>query len=45
MADLDGVPVEVNSVRPEVHLVIEDGTTPNLEIEDSGFTVQKKLWL
>jgi len=42
-ADLDDDPVEANSVRPEVHLVIEGGSEENLEIEDSAFTGQKKI--
>jgi len=42
-ADLDDDPVEANSVRPEVHLVIEGGSEENLEIEDSAFTGQKKF--
>jgi hypothetical protein len=44
-ADLDDDPVEANSVRPEVHLVIEGGSEENLEIEDSAFTGQKKFAL
>jgi hypothetical protein len=42
-ADLDDDAVEANSVRPEVHLVIEGGSAGNLEIEDAGFTGQEKL--
>jgi len=45
IADRDDDAVEANSVRLVVHLVIEGGATPNLEIEDSGLTGQKRLWV
>ncbi len=44
-ADLHEDPVEANSARPEVYLVIERGPAGNLEIEDSGFIGEKTIWL